>query len=109
MMEMKEVKLSILEPWELGTEKPVNASIVARNGKSYLIHLENPIKINNEEFQYLLSEVRDKNLDDNILSVQTGKYLLNMAYSKSLNKLNFGNSKISDFREGFLTGEVTII
>lgn len=105
---MKEIGLSIIDPWEFGTDKPVLATVIERNAKTYLIRLKEPLLVNNVKIYYLLSEFRDKNIDESTVLQQTGKYLMNMVYSEKINMSNFRSFKISDFRGGFLAGEIII-
>lgn len=105
---MKEIGLSIIDPWEFGTDEPVLATVVERNAKTYLIRLKDPLIINDAKISYLISEFRDKNIDDSTVLQQSGRYLMNMVYSEKINMSNFRGFKVSDFRGGFLTGEIII-
>jgi hypothetical protein len=102
---MKVIKLNIIEPWEYGTDKAVDASIVGEENDQYLIQLSKPMKFKNSEARYFLATLRDKSLNG---INKSGKYLLSMVYSEDINELNYKGYKISEFRSGFLIGEAIL-
>ena len=101
-------KLSIIEPWELGTDKAIDVSIIDQYQAQYLISLSKPLLINSKKISYLIGELRlEKSIDllsDNV----RGVYSLNMVYSDNLNEHSFRANRIKDFRSSFLLAEISL-
>jgi hypothetical protein len=99
-------RLNIIEPWEFGTEKSIAASIVDKNEEQYLLYLPEPLWIKGKAINYLIGELRDKNLSDILSDKVHGTFALNMIYSNDVTIQNFRGYQIKDFRGNFLLGEI---
>lgn len=102
-------KLNIIEPWELGTDKAIETSIVDYHEGQYLFYLFKPLPIKGKSVSYLVGELRDKEKSLDLFSDKIrGTVALNMVYSDEVDRQNFRNYRIKDFRGNFLSGEVIL-
>jgi hypothetical protein len=103
-------KLKLLEPWKFGTDKAVDAIIVEANENQILISIMNPLNFDNQQVEFFLAELKDKNYlvgDENFML--PGIYPINMVFSKEISPQNFKSLNLKDFRSNFLLGEIVIL
>jgi hypothetical protein len=105
---MKSCKLVIIEPWEIGTDKPINAVIVDHVDGRYLLQLSKPREINGSQIQFLIAELRDRNVQLDPFAPKRGTYVVNMVYSISVTLENFKTTRPNDFRSNFALGEIVL-
>jgi hypothetical protein len=101
-------KLNIIEPWELATEKAVDALIIDRHEGEYLFSLTTPLSIKGKHISYLIGQLRDQESLDIISNKTHGTIALNMVYSEEINAQNFRDYSIKNFRGNFLLGEIIV-
>jgi hypothetical protein len=102
----KILKLNIIEPWELGTEKAIPASIIDEYEGQYLIYLPTPRLIKGKSISYFLAELRGSDKLGLPSDKMRGTVLFNMVYLDEINDRNFRRYRIEDFRGNFLLGEI---
>lgn len=102
-------KLNILEPWEYGTLRPIDAVILAQNRCQYLIMLFEPRAFGEVNASHLMGELRDKSAHiDLLLPGLQGAFAMNLVFSAGINEQNFPDLSIKDFRNNFLLGEIVV-
>lgn len=104
----RSAKLNILEPWEFGTEKAIDVTIVDKNGTEYLFSLITPLPIRGKKIEYLIGQPRDEQSLDILSDKTSGTISLNMVYAEELNAENFGRYSMRNFRGNFLLGEIIV-
>ncbi|MEO8174718.1 MAG: hypothetical protein ABI581_16600 [Sediminibacterium sp.] len=101
-------KLNIIEPWDWGTEKAIDVSVLKKDGNVYLLHLNVFITIHNKEARYFIFEFR--NQVDQIAFKQNlkGTYPIGMVFDESITAETTTFKSLKDYRANFLSGEIII-
>lgn len=106
---MRECRLNIVEPWDIGTENPIGASIVDKVGDQYLLKLTEPRVMKGQSVRFLIAEPRAKGDKIDFVSVKArGLYPVNMVYSSNITIENFKVTSLNDFRSNFAIGDILI-
>lgn len=101
------IKLHILEPWHLGTEKPIVVKDIDKWRNNYLFHLESPYYINGEKIFFLIGRLNESNTSA-LLSNHSQSIVIAMAYDFNIDNTNYINYDYDSFRGNFLKGQLDI-
>lgn len=102
-------QLNILEPWEHGTSKSININIIAKEGTQYLLKLDTPFLIGSDLYSYFLFRLGEKHKNNDLFSSNIkGTFPIEIVYKKGIDKHNFAQFYIDDFRNSFLFGEILL-
>lgn len=101
-------KLNIIEPWESGTESPIDAFILKEKDRQFLLFVENNITVRGENAHYFICEL--KNEEDRIAFKNCVKrvYPINMVFDKNIIADQQEIPDINSYRSNFLSGEIVI-
>jgi hypothetical protein len=101
-------KLSILEPWESGTECAIEVSVVQETEEGFLLFSEIPIITEHGNAQYfncaLKNEEDRKQWKDKI----KGTYPMRMVFDKNIKSAEGAIPNLKSYRSNFLSGELKI-
>lgn len=102
------VKLNIIEPWEYGTESPIDASVVKYNGLEFLLYLDFPRKIEQHNAQYFICKFKNDKDKISFKNKVKGSYIIEMVFDKQISSANDEIPAFGTYRGNFLSGELVI-
>ena len=101
-------KLNIIEPWESGTESAIEADLIKKNGIQFLLFVEKIIKVNNDNAQYFICELKNKENQNAFDNSVAGIYLIDMVFDKNIQNTDSELFDLGIYRSNFLLGEIII-
>jgi hypothetical protein len=101
-------KLNMLEPWEYGTEKAIDASIVKQQGNVFLLRIDASIRIKEKSASYFVFEFQSEEKQKSFLNGIDGVYPISMVFDENINDPEQILPNFADYRGGFLSGELII-
>jgi hypothetical protein len=100
-------KLNIIEPWESGTEKAIDATVFYKTEKYFLLFTEKIIKVRGLDAQWFVSWLRKEKDYAAFVNQEKGVYRIQMVFDKDIH--NKDNEPVSfKYRANFLSGEIII-
>lgn len=101
-------KINIIEPWESGTDKAIEADILMYSGTQFLIFVEKTIKVNGVDAHYFICKLQVENSGDVFEKKKSGMYKISMVFDKNINNVQQPLPNIDSYRGNFLIGELII-
>ena len=109
MVSQRYCSLNIIEPWEFGTDKAIDAILIDRNEGEYLLSLFQPRVFGEKQIRYLLLELRNKSSSVDLLNPkEKGVFPINLVFMSEIDPYNFKKYRITDFRANFLLGDIIL-
>ena len=101
-------KLIIVEPWESGTEKAIEADIIKETERELLIFSQTPIIFRGNKAHWFICELRNKHDQIEFKNRLKKNYPINMVYDYNINSSDIEIPEIDTYRGNFLSGEIIL-
>jgi len=102
------LKLNIIEPWKYGTESSIDASVVKDNDLEFLLYLDFPRKIEQDDAQYFICQFRNEKDKKSFKNNIKGTYPIEMVFDKKIKSAYDEIPQLGSYRSNFLSGELII-
>lgn len=101
-------RVNIIDPWESGTDKSVDADIIKQNGNQFLLFIKTKINVKGNEAHYFICKLKSEIMRDPFKNNESGIYEISMVFDKGITNELQDLPDIENYRGSFLTGEIII-
>lgn len=99
-------KLNIIEPWESGTDKSIEANILKFTGKQFLLFVEKSVKVGSNNAHYFVCKFKNEKVNAKFKSNECGTYEISMIFDINIQNAQQELPDIESYRANFLSGEL---
>ena len=101
-------KLVIIEPWESGTPSAIDATIIKKSGRQFLLFTKSIINVRGKRAQYFVCELKNA-IDQNAFDRgKKGVYPIQMVFDQNILTVDSFVPALNTYRSNFLLGEIEI-
>ena len=101
-------RVNIIEPWESGTDRSIDANIVKYTCDQFLLFTEKKINVKGNDAQYFICKLKSEKLRSPFNNKESGIYEISMVFDKDITNELQELPDIENYRGNFLTGELII-